>query len=110
MQSITKNIRWRALMETYQTAGFDRSPNNLSRDIFNGPVSGRKGKKKNKKSKNNASAFAFRSKYYNMLLTSIISTILGFSLTNLQIHDKLFQKYRHIHKQNQLWARKGRGL
>ncbi len=29
MQIITKNIRWRALMETYQTAKFDRSPNNL---------------------------------------------------------------------------------
>ncbi len=33
MQIITKNIRWRALMETYQTAKFDRSPNNLSWDI-----------------------------------------------------------------------------
>ncbi len=25
MQMMTKNIRWRALMETYQTAKFDRS-------------------------------------------------------------------------------------
>ncbi len=33
MQILTKNIRWRALMETYQTAKFDCSPNNLSRDI-----------------------------------------------------------------------------
>ncbi len=33
MQIITKNIWWRALMETYQTAKFDRSPNNLSSDI-----------------------------------------------------------------------------
>ncbi len=33
MQIITKNIRWRALMETYHTAKFDRSPNNLSWDI-----------------------------------------------------------------------------
>ncbi len=33
MQIITKNIRWRALVETYQTAKFDRSPNNLSWDI-----------------------------------------------------------------------------
>ncbi len=33
MQIITKNIRWRALMEIYQTAKFDRSPNNLSWDI-----------------------------------------------------------------------------
>ncbi len=30
MQIVTKNIRWRALMETYQTAKFDRYPNNLS--------------------------------------------------------------------------------
>ncbi len=34
MQIITKNIRWRALMETYQTAKFDRSANNLSWDIM----------------------------------------------------------------------------
>ena len=34
MQIITKNIRWRALMDiTYQTAKFDRSPKNLSWDI-----------------------------------------------------------------------------
>ncbi len=33
MQIITENIRWRVLMETYQTAKFDRSPNNLSWDI-----------------------------------------------------------------------------
>ncbi len=33
MQIITKNIRWRALMETYQTAKFDLSLNNLSCDI-----------------------------------------------------------------------------
>ncbi len=33
MQIITKNIRRRALMETYQTARFDRSPNNLFWDI-----------------------------------------------------------------------------
>ncbi len=33
MQIITKNIRWRALMEAYQTAKFDRSPNNMTWDI-----------------------------------------------------------------------------
>ncbi len=33
MQIITKNIRWRALMETYQAAKFERSSNNLSWDI-----------------------------------------------------------------------------
>ncbi len=33
LQIVTKNIRWRALMETYQTAKFDCSPNKLSRDI-----------------------------------------------------------------------------
>ncbi len=33
MQIITKNIRWRALMENYHTAKFDCSPNNLSWDI-----------------------------------------------------------------------------
>ncbi len=33
MQIITKYIRWRALMETYQTVKYDRSPNNLSWDI-----------------------------------------------------------------------------
>ena len=33
MQVITKNIRWWTLMETYQIAKFDRSPNNLSQDI-----------------------------------------------------------------------------
>ncbi len=32
MQIITKNIQWRALMNTYQTAKFDHSRNNLSRD------------------------------------------------------------------------------
>ncbi len=30
MQITTKNILWPALMETYQTAKFDHSPNNLS--------------------------------------------------------------------------------
>ncbi len=33
MQIITKNIRWRALMETYQTAKLDHSLKNLSCDI-----------------------------------------------------------------------------
>ena len=47
-------------METYQTAKFDRSPNNLSWDIV---LTDRwPEKKKNKKSKNNRSAFACRSK------------------------------------------------
>ncbi len=43
MQIIAKNIRWRALMGTYQTAKFDPSPNNLSWDTKN---------KKKKKKKN----------------------------------------------------------
>ncbi len=47
MQIITKNIRWRALMETYQTAKFDRSRNNLSWDIvLKGPGAGTKKKEK----------------------------------------------------------------
>ena len=33
MQIITKNVRWRVLMETYQTAKFDRSLKSLSWDI-----------------------------------------------------------------------------
>ncbi len=33
MRIITKNIWLRALMETYETAKFDRSPNNLPWDI-----------------------------------------------------------------------------
>ncbi len=33
MQIITKNILWQAPIETYQTAKFDRSLNNLARDI-----------------------------------------------------------------------------
>ncbi len=61
MQIITKNIRWRAFMETYQTAKFDRSTNNLSRDIM--LMDRWPEKKKNKKSKNNRSAFACRSNY-----------------------------------------------
>ncbi len=59
MQIITKNIRWQALMETYQTVKFDRSLNNLSWDIVltdRWPEQ-KKEKKKNKKSKNNRSAF-----------------------------------------------------
>ncbi len=48
MQIITKNIRWRALMETYQTAKFDRSPNNLSWDIV---LTDRWAEKKGKKKK-----------------------------------------------------------
>ncbi len=48
MQIITKNIRWRVLMETYHTAKLDRSLNNLSRDSVNG----RNKNKKNKKAKN----------------------------------------------------------
>ncbi len=36
MQIITKNIRWRALMETYRTTKFDRP---------NGPVAGKNGEK-----------------------------------------------------------------
>ncbi len=47
MQIITKNIRWRAFMETYQTAKFDRSPNNLSWDIV--LTAGGRNKKKEKK-------------------------------------------------------------
>ncbi len=52
----------------YQTAKFDRSPNNLCRDIVltdQWPEKVKKKKKKNKKSKNKncISAFASRSKY-----------------------------------------------
>ncbi len=70
MQIITKNIRWRALIETYQTAKFDRSPNNLSWDILltdRWPEQKKRKKKgkMNKKSKNNRSAFACRSKYHS---------------------------------------------
>ena len=54
MQIISKNIRWRALMKTYQTAKFDRSPNKLSRDIVLTGLCPEK--KKNKKSKNSRSA------------------------------------------------------
>ncbi len=34
MQIITKSIRWRTLMETYQTAKFDHYLKNLSWDSF----------------------------------------------------------------------------
>ncbi len=47
MQIITKNIRWRALMETYQTAKFEQP---VLRYRVNGPVTGTK-KKKGKKKK-----------------------------------------------------------
>ncbi len=59
MQIITKHIQWRALMETYQTAKFDRSPNNLSWDIVltdrwpEPKKKKEKKKKRNKKSKSN---------------------------------------------------------
>ncbi len=50
MQIITKKIRRRVLMETYQTVKFDHSPNNLSRDIvLTDRWLGKKGKKKKKK-------------------------------------------------------------
>ncbi len=50
MQIITKNIRWQALLETYQTAKFDRSPNNLSWDsvLTDRWPEQKKGKKKKK--------------------------------------------------------------
>ncbi len=48
MPIITKNIRWRALMETYQTAKFDRSISEqpVLRYRVNGLVAGTKKKKK----------------------------------------------------------------
>ncbi len=58
MQIITKNIRWRALMETNQTAKFDRCPNNLSQVIVLMDRWPEQKKKKKKKSKNSRSAFA----------------------------------------------------
>ncbi len=48
MQIIAKNIRWGALMETYQIAKFDCSANSLSRDIvLTHPCLGKKTGKQN---------------------------------------------------------------
>ncbi len=52
MQIINKNIRWRALVETYQTAKFDCSPNNLSWDIVLTDRWPEQKKKKKKEKKN----------------------------------------------------------
>ncbi len=54
MQIITKNIRWRALTETYQTAKLDCSPNDLSWDVVltdRWPEQQQQKKKKKKKRK-----------------------------------------------------------
>ncbi len=55
----SKSIRWRALMETYQTAKFDRSLKNLSGDIV---LTDQCPEQTKKKKKNSSSAFACRSK------------------------------------------------
>ncbi len=62
MQIIAKNIRRRALMETYQTAKFDRSPKNLSR--VNGPVSGKKRRKKKKEKEKHKQKICRSKKYH----------------------------------------------
>ncbi len=50
-------------MDTYRTAKFDRSPNNLRRGMVLMDRWPEKKEKKNKKSKNSRSAFACRSNY-----------------------------------------------
>ncbi len=62
MRIITKNIRWLALIEVYNTAKFDHSAKNRSRDIvLTERCTEKKKKKKNNNSKNRRSAFPCRS-------------------------------------------------
>ncbi len=83
MEIITKNIRWRALMETYQIAKFGRSPNNLSRDIvLTQRCPEEKENNKNKKSKNNRSAFSCRSNDWLVVYSILNDALVVYQILN----------------------------